>query len=82
MSPESNHYFTSPTKPPKKLKKMFVSVAGQPLSLQTTPQVFCPDGIDKGTELLLENLLVPAVDQTQAILDLGAGYGPDRKSVV
>ena len=49
ISPGSNQYFNSPEKSPQKLKKLFTSIRGHSLALQTAPQVFSPDDIDKGT---------------------------------
>ncbi len=71
-----DHYFTPQTKAPTKVKKLFLSVANQSMSLQTAPKVFSPETIDKGTQILLENLLFLDPARTKTILDLGAGYGP------
>lgn len=73
--PPTNHYFTSPSKPPSKIKKIFVSVGNQTLSLQTAPNVFSPISLDNGTRILLDNIITPTFN-TNFILDLGAGYGP------
>ena len=55
------------------------------MTLQTAPKVFSPLGIDKGTEILINNLILPPQGMKDEeissnpecnILDLGAGYGP------
>lgn len=43
-----------------------------PLKFQTTPGVFSPDGIDKGTAAMLSLVELSAGDK---VMDLGCGYG-------
>ena len=42
--------------------------------MQTAGGIFSPDGIDKGTAVLLKH--VPAPPETGTFLDLGCGWGP------
>ncbi|WP_122781196.1 methyltransferase, partial [Pseudomonas viridiflava] len=47
---------------------------GQPLTLSTAAGVFSPDGVDRGTKVLLGSVPAPAADG--ALLDIGCGWGP------
>ena len=59
--PESHdsHYFSKSPPSSQKIRKLFESVRSHSMSLQTSSGVFSPDEIDKGTRILIENLLVP-----------------------
>ena len=70
---EDSQYFSKNPKTPHKIRKMFESVGHQSLILQTSSNVFSPDEIDKGTRILIENIMLPSEGP---ILDMGAGYGP------
>jgi 16S rRNA G1207 methylase RsmC len=76
MPQNPSHYFTSPDHSPRNVKKIFTSVRLQSMALQTTPHVFSPSGIDKGTQILIENMILPDAGPNINLLDLGAGYGP------
>ncbi|MHA1611372.1 MAG: class I SAM-dependent methyltransferase [Promethearchaeota archaeon] len=63
MAPEKQpHYFSVKHKAPSRIKKIFTSVRRQTLSLQTAASVFSPDGLDKGTEILIEHIILPPQD--------------------
>ena len=49
-----------------------VTIRGHPFTFRTDAGVFSRDGLDRGTELLLEAL---QVGPCELILDLGCGYG-------
>ncbi len=60
MAPEKPpHYFSVHHKAPSRVKKIFTSVRRQTLSLQTAASVFSPDGLDKGTEIFIEHIILP-----------------------
>lgn len=52
--------------------KLVIDLRGVQLQLNTLPGNFAPKGLDLGTELLLEEAVVP---QGGRVLDLGCGYG-------
>lgn len=73
---KTSHYFSQHHNSPENLRKIFTSLRNHSLSLQTAPNVFSPDGVDKGTEILVNHIFFPPLKSTLRILDLGAGYGP------
>ncbi|MCC3273153.1 class I SAM-dependent methyltransferase [Arthrobacter zhangbolii] len=70
----SDHYFSSTPSGPEVRKPLRVTLAGSERVLQTAGGIFSPDGIDKGTAVLLEE--VPAPPATGNLLDIGCGWGP------
>jgi 16S rRNA G1207 methylase RsmC len=71
---ESAHYFSSSPAGPFTRKPLSVELAGETRGLQTSAGIFSPDGIDKGTAVLLAD--VPAPSPTGNLLDIGCGWGP------
>lgn len=71
---ESAHYFSASPAGPFTRKPLTVELAGQTRRLHTSSGIFSPDGIDKGTAVLLAN--VPAPAPTGNLLDIGCGWGP------
>lgn len=71
---ESAHYFSASPAGPFTRKPLTVELAGETRSLHTSSGIFSPDGIDKGTAVLLAN--VPAPAPTGNLLDIGCGWGP------
>lgn len=71
---ESAHYFSSSPAGPFTRKPLTVELAGETRRLQTSAGIFSPDGIDKGTAVLLAE--VPAPAPTGNLLDIGCGWGP------
>jgi 16S rRNA (guanine1207-N2)-methyltransferase len=62
------------TIPELKLPLRFeAALCGQPMVFESTWGLFSPKTIDEGTRLLLDHI---EVSPTDAILDLGCGYGP------
>jgi 16S rRNA G1207 methylase RsmC len=51
-----------------------VPLAGRTFTLATAAGVFSPDGLDRGTRVLLGSVPPPAADG--ALLDVGCGWGP------
>jgi 16S rRNA G1207 methylase RsmC len=71
---ESDHYFSSSPSSPENLRRIRVSIAGQPVDVVTASGVFSPDHIDTGTAVLLGN--TPPPPAGGHLLDLGCGWGP------
>jgi protein-L-isoaspartate O-methyltransferase len=71
---ESAHYFSTSPAGPFTRKPLTVELAGETRRLQTSTGIFSPDGIDKGTAVLLAE--VPAPHPQGNLLDIGCGWGP------
>ena len=69
-----DHYFSAEPASPAELRERAVVLAGRPVTVQTAGGIFSPDGIDKGTAVLLKHVPVPPA--TGTFLDLGCGWGP------
>ncbi|WP_104091359.1 class I SAM-dependent methyltransferase [Arthrobacter sp. GMC3] len=70
----ADHYFTSQPSTPLKRRPLKVVLAGQERQLQTAGGIFSPDGVDKGTTILLAEAPPPAAEGN--LLDIGCGWGP------
>ncbi|GAA3700342.1 methyltransferase [Zhihengliuella alba] len=70
----SEHYFSAQPATPEKRKTISVVLGGSEHRVQTAGGIFSPDGIDKGTAVLLSE--VPAPAPTGHLLDIGCGWGP------
>ena len=71
---ESAHYFSASPAGPFTRKPLTVELAGETRRLQTSSGIFSPDGIDKGTAVLLAEVPAPAPQGN--LLDIGCGWGP------
>ena len=71
---ESAHYFSAQPAGPFTRKPLTVDLAGETRRLQTSSGIFSPDGIDKGTAVLLADVPAPAPQGN--LLDIGCGWGP------
>lgn len=71
---ESAHYFSAQPAGPFTRKPLTVELAGATRHLQTSSAIFSPDGIDKGTAILLSD--VPPPSPRGNLLDIGCGWGP------
>ena len=69
----SAHYFSSQSGPFER-RRIPVTLAGRPFSAITAGGIFSPEGVDKGTEILLSE--VPAPAAAGHVLDIGCGWGP------
>ncbi|WP_371806532.1 methyltransferase [Candidatus Lokiarchaeum ossiferum] len=74
--PKDNHYFSQHPTSAQRMRKLFESVRSHSMSLQTSSGVFSPDAIDKGTRVLIENMIIPDPQENMKLLEIGAGYGP------
>ena len=68
------HYFSAEPASPSELREREVELAGRRVTVQTAGGIFSPDGIDKGTAVLLKHVPDPPTSGT--FLDLGCGWGP------
>jgi 16S rRNA (guanine1207-N2)-methyltransferase len=71
---ESAHYFSASPAGPFTRKPLTVELAGETRNLQTSAGIFSPEGIDKGTAVLLADVPAPAPQGN--LLDIGCGWGP------
>jgi 16S rRNA (guanine1207-N2)-methyltransferase len=71
---ESAHYFSAQPAGPFVRKPLTVVLAGETRRLHTSSGIFSPDGIDKGTAILLAE--APAPSPQGNLLDIGCGWGP------
>ncbi|EXF25249.1 16S rRNA methyltransferase [Nesterenkonia sp. AN1] len=70
----SQHYFSASPEGPFTRRSMSVTLGGSEVSVSTAGGIFSPDGVDKGTAVLLKHAPDPA---TQGhLLDIGCGWGP------
>jgi 16S rRNA G1207 methylase RsmC len=51
-----------------------VTLAGRAVTVRTAPGIFSPDGLDRGTAVLLRE--VPSPPAEGHVLDVGCGWGP------
>ncbi|WP_312181508.1 methyltransferase [Arthrobacter sp.] len=70
----SEHYFSSQPSSPEVRRPLRVTLAGQERTLSTSGGIFSPDGLDKGTQVLLSGIPDPA--PAGNLLDIGCGWGP------
>ena len=69
----SEHYYTENPNSEHDERRIAVKALGNELTFTTDAGVFSRDGLDRGTEALLEALPGP---MTGRVLDLGCGWGP------
>lgn len=69
-----DHYFTASPASPEQQRSLTVRLAGREVTVRTAGGIFSPDGLDKGTAVLLREAPVPP--STGTFLDLGCGWGP------
>jgi 16S rRNA (guanine1207-N2)-methyltransferase len=70
----TDHYFTAQPASPAEQRELTLTLAGREVTVRTAGGVFSPDGLDKGTAVLLGQ--APAPPPTGTFLDLGCGWGP------
>ncbi|GAB3549297.1 methyltransferase [Arthrobacter tumbae] len=70
---DSQHYFSGAPSGPDRRRQLRTILAGQERELVTSGGIFSPDGIDKGTAILL-SAVPPATGSN--LLDIGSGWGP------
>ncbi|GGL05941.1 16S rRNA G1207 methylase RsmC [Curtobacterium luteum] len=70
----NDHYFSANPSSELRERQVHVTLAGRDLTLATAAGVFSPDGVDRGTRVLLGSVPPPA--DSGALLDVGCGWGP------
>jgi 16S rRNA (guanine1207-N2)-methyltransferase len=70
----SDHYFTADPASDGELRERTLSLADREVEVLTAGGIFSPDGLDKGTAVLLRSVPAPPAEGT--FLDLGCGWGP------
>lgn len=75
MNEQQEHYFTS-SEPATEAERRSIRLrlADRTVDVETAPGTFSPDGLDKGTAVLLAEAPPPPAAGT--FLDLGCGWGP------
>jgi len=66
------HYFSEEQTSPFKINKIAARLRGELFEFYTSSGVFSPNNIDRGTEILINYLIIK---EKWDILDLGCGYG-------
>lgn len=69
----SEHYYTAKPTTGSKESQITVELRGFPLKLWTDRGVFSREGVDFGSQLLIETMEIP---EDAEVLDVGCGYGP------
>lgn len=69
----ASHYFDADPQGTDRRRMVKASVFGRELDFMTSSGTFSPDGLDKGTEVLLDEVPPPQGEKT--LLDLGCGWG-------
>lgn len=70
----NDHYFSAAPTGAARRRLVEVQLAGDTLEVETAGSIFSPDGLDRGTAVLLDN--VPDPPLTGEFLDIGSGWGP------
>ena len=70
----NEHYFSAAPTGEERRRRIDVQIAGEAFTVDTAGNIFSPDGLDRGTEVLLDT--VPAPPQEGSFLDIGSGWGP------
>ncbi len=70
----NEHYFSVAPTGEERRRTINVQLAGRTFEVDTAGSIFSPDGVDRGTEILLNT--VPKPPKTGRFLDIGAGWGP------
>lgn len=70
----NEHYFSAAPTGKERRRRIDVQLVGDVFKLDTAASIFSPDGLDRGTEVLLD--AVPDPPQQGQFLDIGSGWGP------
>jgi 16S rRNA G1207 methylase RsmC len=68
------HYFSADPQAAARRRTITITLWGRQVELTTAAGVFSPEGLDRGTAVLLRESPIPTGGPT--LLDLGCGYGP------
>ncbi|QOR46343.1 class I SAM-dependent methyltransferase [Trueperella pecoris] len=72
----SDHYFSAHPTSADAPREVDVHILGEDYRVSTTSGIFSPQGIDKGTAVLLHKAPLPQLPAGSTIVDLGCGWGP------
>lgn len=72
LPPAFQHYFTARPKVPHATRTLRFLYRGQVLTFTTDRGIFSYEGVDPGTQLLIENM---ELDGAESVLDMGCGWG-------
>ncbi len=72
----SDHYFSSHPTSADKVREVTVHLLGEEYRVNTSSGIFSPQGVDKGTAVLLHKAPLPPIGAGSTIVDLGCGWGP------
>lgn len=70
----NDHYFSAVPAGDERRRTIDVTLAGEEYPVETAGSTFSPDGIDRGTAVLLNS--VPPPPAQGKFLDVGSGWGP------
>lgn len=70
----NDHYFSAVPAGSARRRTVDVELAGQEVRVETAGSIFSPDGLDRGTQVLLDT--VPNPPDSGEFLDIGSGWGP------
>src|SRR5699024_4237298 len=70
----NDHYFSVVPSGDAHRNTIDVRIAGRQVQVETAGGIFSPDGLDRGTQVLLD--AVPDPPDTGEFLDIGSGWGP------
>ncbi|MBP2318485.1 class I SAM-dependent methyltransferase [Nesterenkonia lacusekhoensis] len=70
----SSHYFSASPDTPFERRGLQVELADRSVTVSTAGGIFSPEGVDKGTAVLLKHVPDPA--PSGHLLDIGCGWGP------
>lgn len=70
----NDHYFSTTPGGDERRRTIDVKLAGEACRIETAGSIFSPDGLDRGTAVLLDT--VPAPPAQGRLLDIGSGWGP------
>lgn len=74
LSTMNDHYFSAAPIGQARRRVVEVKLAGEDFEVETAGSIFSPDGLDRGTAVLLDN--VPHPPTAGEFLDIGSGWGP------
>ena len=69
-----DHYFSAQPASEARERSLTLTLAGRRVTVQTASGTFSPEGLDKGTAVLLRE--APTPPERGTFLDLGCGWGP------
>ena len=70
----TNHYFSEQPEGEFKTKEITVELLGSKYNVVTAGNVFSPNHIDQGTQILLSH--IDEIEPDSTLLDIGCGWGP------